>query len=177
MILEYDLEKIKKISKEKEQENIEFRSLVKQIDFHHNEFLKIAKSVYRQINCRECANCCRVLNPILDESDVVRISKCFKMGKNDFVRDYLKEEKSEQGKYRIAKKPCHFLKGNDCSIYSFKPRECRSYPHLLKKEPITYRMLRFLDNAAICPIVFNTLELYKEHIYETYEEKYVYGFE
>lgn len=152
MKLECDLGKIKKISEEKEEENFRFRSLVKQIDYNHNEFLKITKSVHNQINCRECANCCRVLSPVLEESDINRISAHLSMNSNTFMRNYLKKDK-EEGKYKIAQKPCPFLTGKDCSIYSFRPKECVKFPHLLKREPITIRMLTFLGNASICPIV------------------------
>ena len=43
--------------------------------------------------------------------------------------------------------------------------DCRSYPHLHKKE-MTTRMLTVLDNASLCPIVFGVLERLKAELRE-----------
>jgi hypothetical protein len=52
-----------------------------------------------------------------------------------------------------------------CSCYGDRPADCRSYPHLQKKN-MTTRMSAVLDNASLCPIVFGVLERLKAELGE-----------
>jgi Fe-S-cluster containining protein len=54
-------------------------------------------------------------------------------------------------------KPCKFLRNKKCTIYSSRPFDCRSYPHLHKKD-FTFRLFAVLNNYSVCPIVFNVYE-------------------
>jgi hypothetical protein len=61
------------------------------------------------------------------------------------------------GSDRIKTSPCLFLKDLKCSVYESRPADCKSYPHLHKKD-ITSRLLGVIDNYSECPIVFNVYE-------------------
>lgn len=84
MKVEIDLEKIKIIGKQKEDENWRFRSYLKGLDIEEEELDKIVheinNNVTSQIDCTKCANCCKVVYPILDEEDVIKFSTKIKLG-------------------------------------------------------------------------------------------------
>ena len=61
------------------------------------------------------------------------------------------------GEKVIAESPCPFLRGDLCSLYEARPRDCREFPHLLKGE-FRARATSTYTNAADCPIVFNVVE-------------------
>lgn len=65
MKVEIDLEKIKIIGKQKEDENWRFRSYLKGLDIEEEELDKIVheinNNVTSQIDCTKCANCCKVV--------------------------------------------------------------------------------------------------------------------
>jgi uncharacterized protein len=57
--------------------------------------------------------------------------------------------------------PCPFLENKKCTVYNQRPTDCKSYPHLQKKN-FTTRLLGVMDNYSICPIVFNVFEDLKQ---------------
>jgi hypothetical protein len=69
-----DLEYIKEMAKERDEENWEFRAFLKQLDMAPKEIdaivHRIADEVTSQIDCTKCANCCKQIRPILDKDDV-----------------------------------------------------------------------------------------------------------
>jgi Fe-S-cluster containining protein len=59
----------------------------------------------------------------------------------------------EDGDTVMNATPCPFLlSDNACSVYEFRPIACRDYPHLRRKNMISYLPLAE-KNAAICPAV------------------------
>ncbi len=58
---------------------------------------------------------------------------------------------------------CIFLDGNDCTIHEARPDTCKLFPHLVRGAgSIESRMWQMIDRATYCPIVYNTLEKYKD---------------
>ncbi len=45
-----------------------------------------------------------------------------------------------------------------------RPEVCRSYPHL-HKDNINHRLLNFINNTFVCPIVYNIMEDLKEFLW------------
>ena len=80
------------------------------------------------------------------------------------IRQYLVETDTD-GEYHFNTLPCPFLKNNLCSVYNFRPNDCRSYPHLHKKNFVS-RTMSVVNNTSICPIVFNVYEELKSEIWE-----------
>ena len=74
----------------------------------------------------------------------------------------MKPEK-EQRKLVFKEKPCPFLKNKLCSIYSYRPKDCKSFPHLHKKDFI-FRLWGVVENCSFCPIVFNVYEQLKDKL-------------
>src|SRR5512147_151758 len=97
----------------------------KKLDIKANEMHEL---VFRDIDCLKCANCCKSIPPIVNETDIKRISKYLGIKANDFKQSYLKYD--EDMDLVINHSPCPFLESdNKCRIYDYRPKACREYPH------------------------------------------------
>src|SRR3989339_1234068 len=86
------------------------------------------EEVFNQINCLECANCCRNLGPLLTDKDISRIATALKMRPSDFTTKFLFLD--EDRDYVFKSMPCPFIaEDNYCAIYDIRPKACREYPH------------------------------------------------
>jgi len=107
--------------------------------------------VFQEIDCLDCANCCKTTSPIFKDSDVRRIAKALKVKESAFIDDYLKED--EDGDLVLTVAPCPFLgDDNKCFIYDYRPAACKGYPHTDRKN-VAQLMNLTLKNAEICPAV------------------------
>ncbi|MFN0167889.1 MAG: YkgJ family cysteine cluster protein, partial [Bryobacteraceae bacterium] len=60
---------------------------------------------------------------------------------------------------------CIFLDGTTCTVYDARPRTCENFPHLTTSEgSLVSRMWEMVDRAVYCPIVYNTLEAWKDEL-------------
>lgn len=118
------------------------------MDQHNQEF--------RNINCPECANCCKTISPAIYERDVKRMADALKMKTGDVISTYLQLDK--EGEYGFRNTPCPFLdEKNLCEIYDSRPKACREYPHTDRKR--FYQILGItVKNTQVCPAVFNIIE-------------------
>jgi uncharacterized protein len=116
----------------------------------------IHEAVFDEINCLDCANCCRTLGPRITDADVQRIAASLRIRPSVFVQNYLVVD--EDNDYVFRTMPCPFLgSDNYCSIYDVRPKACREYPHTDRRR--VYQVLPLtLKNSAICPAVFEILE-------------------
>jgi Fe-S-cluster containining protein len=111
---------------------------------------------FKNVNCLNCAACCKNYSPRFKTPDIKRISKHLKMRESEFIETYLNLD--EDGDYVAKTTPCPFLgSDNYCSIYEIRPSDCIRFPYtnedvLLKRPNIT------LKNSTFCPIVFYVLE-------------------
>lgn len=164
--METDLNKIRKLSKEKEDENWNFRSFLKGCNIQSKKIdsivYEVNEKVSSEIDCKTCANCCREVQPVLNQKDIERFSKCLRISVAQFKDQYLVKDE-EPGKFVFNKKLCPFLKDNLCSYYNCRPKDCRSYPHL-HKSGFIFRLINMVGNCSICPIVFNVYESLKTEI-------------
>lgn len=114
------------------------------------------REAFENIDCLECAACCKNFSPTFKPPDIRRISKELGMKEGEFVDTYLHMD--EEGDYVVNAKPCPFLQDdNRCGIYEFRPSDCARFPYtdedvLLDKMQIT------LKNSTFCPAVFSVLE-------------------
>lgn len=161
--IEKDLVKIKRIACEKEDENWEFRSFLKQVDLESDEIDELVHTIYgkviTQIDCTDCANCCSEMSPVLEENDIACFIKGKQIAEDIFIRQYL-EPGSEKDSYIFNSRPCPFLENKLCTNYDYRPNACRSYPYLDEPEFVN-RLFSVLQNYSLCPIVFNVYEKLK----------------
>jgi Fe-S-cluster containining protein len=116
-----------------------------------DQFHTLHEEVFSEIDCLECANCCKTTSPIFYQNDIERLSKGIRMKPGDFVEKYLRID--EDNDYVLKSSPCPFLgRDNYCSVYEDRPKACREYPHTNRK-----KMIQILDltykNTFVCPAV------------------------
>jgi len=159
--LELDIEKINRISKQKENENYKFLSFLKGQDSDRVD--KIVHRLYReiaeQIDCTDCGNCCKNLRPRVTDTEIDILSKIDNLLHEDFVTKFIEQDEIDHVNY-LKDTPCKYLVDKKCVIYTDRPFDCRSYPHIHKKY-FNSRTLDVINNFGICPIVFNVFERLK----------------
>ena len=115
-----------------------------------------------EINCLDCANCCRGTGPLLKDRDINRLSKSLRMKSSQFINSFLKTD--DEGDLIFKELPCPFIdKNNYCIVYEDRPGACRDYPHT-DKHNIKKYLKPTLENYRICPIVYLTVEEIKKKI-------------
>ena len=173
MKIEIDLKKIARLSDQKENENLRYRTLVKFGELEDEELDAIVHKLNREISaaidCRNCGNCCKTLGINVDEKDIQRLADHFIMDVDDFMRKYVEEDKDEGGYTFRNSPPCPFLIGKRCSVYSARPEACRSYPNL-HREDFSRRTLSVIANCSVCPIAYNVWDELKQELREKESE-------
>ena len=117
-------------------------------------------AAFENIDCLQCANCCKTTSPIFYDRDIDRLAKYLKMKPSAFVSQYLHLD--EVGDYVLNTAPCPFLDyENYCMVYESRPAACREYPHTNRKR--FYQILDLsLKNTEICPAVADVFKALRE---------------
>ena len=160
-----DLVQIKMLGEKKQGENEKFRRYLKRHNFPELRFRRVAENIEDEMDCRTCANCCKVAETDITERDAARLSKYLGMTQKQFVAEYTTASAFEQKEPILRRRDsgCIFLEGNDCSIYDARPDTCRDFPHLIRGAgSFESRMWQMVDRATYCPIVYNSLEEFKK---------------
>ena len=116
---------------------------------------KINEEVTSNINCLDCANCCKTTVTTFTQEDIHKASRHLGVSKKEFIRKYLINDMNE---YTTITTPCPFLlNDNKCKIYEVRPHACRSFPHTHKKNFIALGNVH-KANFVICPITYNIVK-------------------
>lgn len=120
----------------------------------------IHDEVFEELDCLECANCCKSISPVVIDKDVERLAKQFRMKPQQFIQQYLYMD--NENDYVFKETPCPFLMSdNYCMVYENRPRACREYPHTDRKR--FYQILDLtLKNTHYCPAVFEVVDRLKK---------------
>jgi len=157
-----DLVQIRRLGEKNREENFRFRRYLKSHAFVERQFRRAAEDVQAQIDCRQCAECCRVGIVPLAKRDVEHIARFLGIAEKAFLEQYTALDDEEGVVLRRTPEGCVFLSGNDCTIYESRPGNCERFPHLLRGAgSLVSRMWQFVDRAAYCPIVYNWMEAVK----------------
>lgn len=155
------LDKLASMAGKKENENKKFFSRLKaripkdlDITVH-----RLHDEVFSELNCLDCANCCKSLGPRITEKDIERISKFLKLKRDPFISNYLRVD--EDGDFVFQNMPCPFLmQDNFCSVYDVRPKACAEYPHTDRRK--FHQLFNLtLKNSFTCPAVYEILEKLK----------------
>ena len=90
---------IKRAGEKMRPENERFRKHLKVHDFNARRLRKIAEAMEEQIDCLQCAKCCRVATVTLQERDVAKLAKYLRISFSKFIAEYT-EESEEEGRHR-----------------------------------------------------------------------------
>jgi len=165
--METDISKIKELAEEKDEENWEFRTFLKMCDIRSRKIDRIVRRLYKkvssEIDCTACANCCKDIQPALDQEDMEGLARGLGISVAQLKDRFLTED-DPPGKYVFKTTPCPLLKDNICSQYDYRPSSCVSYPHLHKKD-FTSRTITVVWNCSVCPIVYNVYEELKREVW------------
>jgi Fe-S-cluster containining protein len=148
-------------SKNKGAENKKFLAGLKKKDPRKVDelFHSAHEEVFEEINCLDCANCCKTTSPIFYQTDIERVARALKMKPGDFVEKYLRID--EDRDYVLKSSPCPFLdEENYCRVYNDRPKACREYPHTDRKKMVQIMDLTY-KNTLVCPAVFKMVERLK----------------
>lgn len=117
--------------------------------------------------CRSCVNnskcCCankKIDMPILMPHEVDKISVEEGMAKDKFC------EKKSNNIYQMKRKNnrCIFFKNNKCSIYEYRPIDCRLFPFDIQFKDGAYRVGYYQNSCAQIPSDHEMMKLYSHHI-------------
>ncbi len=155
-----NLDLIQQLAKQRENANWRFRTFVKaHLDTDDDELdaqvKGISDRVSSQIDCTQCANCCKKLQPVVDAADIDRLAGRLGITAVEFQARFVMSE--EFGEMCINSTTCPFLEHKLCAVYEDRPKSCRDFPYL-HSERIRGRMINMIGNYALCRIVFNTLD-------------------
>jgi uncharacterized protein len=116
------------------------------------------KEVWKEVDCLKCANCCRKMTPTLTPADKKRIASHLRLSLPAFTKKYLVFDKEEKD-WRMQQQPCVFLNldNNMCTIYEYRPDDCRGFPHLTKSPMQDYVYIH-KQNIKYCPATFLWVE-------------------
>jgi Fe-S-cluster containining protein len=83
----------------------------------------------------------------LSPTDVKRLARATGLSTASFHEQYLSAGEVK-GEFQFRILPCPFLRDNRCKVYADRPADCRSLPHLHKRE-FTTRLIRVVGNCEI----------------------------
>ena len=159
-----DLVKHQKESQLKRKENERFFKRLKKVKPKVLDSLihPLHDEIFECTNCLECANCCKTTGPLFTDKDISRIANHLSLKPSEFTEKYLRID--EDRDYVLKSVPCAFLgKDNYCSIYKFRPKACREFPHTDRIKQ--YQLLDLTKkNIEVCPAVFNIIEKFKKEL-------------
>ncbi len=124
-----DLVQIRRLGQQNKSENSRFRAYLRNHRHSDRRLRILAEEIESQIDCTECANCCRVGEVPLIDRDIDKLAKFVGVTKDEFLRDYT--QTAAEGDLilkRTDQTGCVFLRGNLCSVYEARPQNCANFP-------------------------------------------------
>lgn len=83
--------------------------------------------------CQRCTACCRWPGLVrVTDVEIARLAAFKGLSEHEFIQRYMRLRPDRQGLV-LQEKPnaeCIFLEGNDCSVQTVKPQQCRDFPNL-----------------------------------------------
>ena len=125
---------------------------------------EVAQPIIDAIDCRDCANCCRVLDVYVTEDDTKRLEPVVDVPLDAIIEHKSAKAVGEWGQLKTT--PCSFLKDNLCMIYAQRPETCRTYPALTSD--FRWTLADTIAGASICPIIYNVLDVVIEQLDSLY---------
>jgi uncharacterized protein len=158
------IQSLPKLAAEKKKENQSFfKKLKKRVPKHLDQVMvELHDHTFSQIDCLDCANCCKTTGPLFTNKDIERIAKLFRLKPSTFIEQFLRLD--EDNDYVLQSVPCTFLgDDNRCSIYDYRPKACQEFPHTNRKKFHQISHLT-INNVGICPAAYKIVEAMKSRL-------------
>jgi Fe-S-cluster containining protein len=160
-----DLVQIRRLGQQKRSENFRFRAYLRNHRHSDRRLRRFGEEIEAEIDCTQCANCCRVSEVGITDRDIDKLAKFIGVTREEFLRDSTQSDEAGDLILRKTEAGCIFLKDNLCTVYEARPQNCANFPHLVRGAgSIDSRMWQLVDRAEFCPIVYNWMEKVKEDI-------------
>ena len=114
---------------------------------------------WAEIDCLECANCCKTMTPTFKKSEIKRIAERVGMTYDKYFDKYLKVD-DDNGDIVNKTQPCqHLGKDNKCKVYDIRPEDCSGFPHT-KRRDFWHQVdeSTYINNSPRCPATLKFLE-------------------
>jgi len=164
-----DLQKFRKTAARKKNKLSEFLDKFDKVVPHDMPKLvaRVDATVWRDIDCMQCANCCKTMTPTFRKADIIRIAAHTGMTPKAFTDKWLLKEE-DTGDWINKTQPCQFLIDNKCSIYEVRPKDCAEFPHHNKKPFDAYNDT-FKNNLVHCPATLTLVDRMEQIVNKEYE--------
>lgn len=127
---------------------------------------EIIDEVWKEIDCKTCANCCKSIKVHWNSEDINRVAQHLNIDTIEFIDMYLvKDTDTSNGEMWFGKtKPCSFLDLNTnlCTIYDVRPDVCAVWPKIQNKN-LARDYSFYTDSAVSCPATYRWVELMIEN--------------
>lgn len=153
---------VSRLAREAYEENQRFfKRLKKKMPGNLDEVVhELNDDAFREFDCLTCANCCSSISPMMTDKDVERLAKPLRIKPSQVIEQYMHLD--EDHDYVFNSAPCPFLMpDNYCSVYEYRPKACREYPHTDRRR-FSQLLNLTLKNCEVCPIVFRVVDRLKE---------------
>ena len=153
-----NIEKYHTLAKNKQSQHRQFHGWLKKKKPKDLDLVaqNVHDEVFEQIDCLQCANCCKTTGPLFTEKDIDRISSFLRMSSRKFIEEYL--QKDDENDWVLQTLPCPFLADdNHCLIYESRPKACAEFPHTDRRKLYQINHLT-IKNTLICPAAFEAVE-------------------
>jgi Fe-S-cluster containining protein len=119
---------------------------------------KANREVWQEISCTACANCCKIMTPTWRKGEIKKVAQYLGMDYTKYYEKYITTDE-DNGDLINKNTPCQHLnlKNNMCKIYEVRPRDCRHFPHLVRKDFADQTKI-YIDNLHRCPATLRFIE-------------------
>lgn len=156
-------ETVPKFAKQKEKENIRFRSYLKS---HADEktldrqFHRLHTELFDGYDCSKCRNCCKMYRGTIPASDLEKAAVGLNLSKEQLIDTFL-ERNEITGEYETKHMPCDFLtRDGACMLGDNRPDNCRDYPYTNRPERLE-SLYGVLGAVEVCPVACEIWERLK----------------
>src|SRR5437016_1379289 len=105
-----DLVQIGRLEHQKRNENARFRVYLKRHNHSDRRLRRLGEQIEAQIDCTQCANCCRVSEAGINERDIEKLSKFVGVSVDEFRRDFTQRNEDNDLILKRLESGCVFLK-------------------------------------------------------------------